>query len=409
MKNLIGIAIITVLFRYRLAAVQKSLLAKYLPDGCEKISYNPEDGAKNYQHFSLKNNISTEDDGFRALFKYENDKIVKKYRFRASSKLNQLSWYFKNQAPDFGFINMIEGKCYYRFAGKDDSFVADAVYVYIMEKRFKNDLYEFLSSKKAYKNEIQWQIDLMIKIALSIKKFQDRNMVHRNLSLESIKMTLTLKNSVSFPVIDNIEDAISTNDNSPYKYKPSFFLPENETRVSNEFSFDIYSLGKIFYHIANPSLILKGGSEILATCTEDNFIDTYLYCEYLEPLVFAMIDEIRSKRPGIEAVIERLREIRQEVSVKMIRLYNHFKEQFDTKHKIDQEGKRVPLTGNDLLVATTGMTKFSLFYEAFVLKAKEEVDKVYSADSPYYKAFYNEHREVLDILANMGDADEMLI
>ena len=414
----IRLLILTVMLKNIKTDIYKTTVERLLPQGCKKINHDVRIfSTSDPKHFGLKNAMRLYSTRNEIVFDYTQDHVVRKIAINNTHQINQLAHLFKLEGmpeAEAGIARIKQNGCY--FDTTDYKSIKSTSYkminVYLIEEKFIHDLFDFLGTKQKYLKELQWQIDLMIKIAIVVRKIHKRNIVLRNLDLTTIRMKDLPQYSSSYPILNDFHEAVTVGQGETYNYEHSFFQPKNEFNKSDSFAFDIYSLGKIFYAISHWNVFSSTGARFLYKCdsSSENQKPNFLYCDYLEEFIFEMINEDPSQRPSIDSIITRLREVRVTINNKLFIIYEYLRNQIETGVGTDENGNLYDLTPIEVKKLEEIIKDYSYLYEVHVIHSLSEINQLYpEINNPYRMQFYEEHQEMLEALEKAGYNSSNLI
>ena len=292
--------------------------------------------------------------------------------------------------------------------------LSDEVNIFTVKHKYDHDLYDVVSSGKSYTQQIQWKFDMMIKALLAVSHLHENGYIHRGIDYTVFKIKEPIDKLVITLILTSYEFFIKIGQRDKLPISPSFFTPpEAEEKPLARPTFDVYSLGRLFYFIMNFKAYEKYRNRgTLITCEEEdtlNFLDP-IYCEYIDDLVELMTKPNPEERPSLEVILVTLRARRQLISDENMRKFSYYQMIVKKGEKVDQDGRWSKLTPDERNLAIEGMNLYSEFYENYVLMSKQIVDNQYQdPNNPIHKNFINEHKEAIKALQEAGAYEKLVI
>ena len=413
---MISLITILVLVTARKANMSKSHVTKQIPHGCKKIDYNVERHGRGDGRIGLLGLNRISSDGFKEVYDLRNGTVLKRFElntFKDFFSIVPVLQVVTIDNPSYHINGIVPGGCYYRIIETYRKGIVNTVYFYVVLKRMFLDLFDVLSSRQSYVTNIQWKIDMLIKVTKAVQYLHGLGFYHRDIRPENILVDRPIKDSLLNPVLTHFNSAVNEDKFLNHELKESFYRPiiSKIKQVSAE-KYDIYSLGRSFYVIMNFKVFSRTGLNHFFLCNNPKYgkkldID---YCHYFETLILLMTDPDEDKRPTVSEVLTSLREIRTKLNIHSHKLFTHFDNMLKTNTRINSHGFKESLTPYWRQKVKSAKEKNSDFYELFVLSSKNELDRLYpNSNNPIRKEFMEEHQMTLLALTQLGYLQRVII
>ena len=405
----IQLILIAVLAQQSLSLLARSTVRKLIPPDCQEVHYNVENHGRIDGKIGLLGLIPLSSEKNKEVYDYKDNLVIRRFSFDNTDVLlwggmiNVMSMTSTNH-----YINTaVPNGCFYRAEAHSDSSFYRRVTFYFLLKKMKHDLFDILGSREAYATNIQWQLDMMIKITKAVRYFHDTGYVHRSLNLENILVDNDLTYMVQNPSITHFDYALKQGEPTKKIRQEDFFTSKTVVhRLKIDPRLDIFSLGRVFFSILNFKWVSSTGMNKFKTCSEMDKKKKkfdFFYCHYFEPLILSMTDADINNRPQTNIILQDLRRIRKRMNFRMHTYFAHYKNMIDSGFRTSTQGKQVPMSKAWIQTAKEKMKTYSSFYEVFLLESKIQMKALYpDPTNPHRVEYYKEHRKGLKALIEMA-------
>lgn len=415
--NLIKLILLTVLVQLNSSTLTKIKVEEVLANRCQRLVHmidlqpytSKVFGIKGLTFLKAENNVQYFSDNNDNLIRHDSIIIYSQLK-----SLNRIAGIIFNPCKYYDIDTVLDNSCFYNTI--DTKIKASKSYrkvdVYFKIKSYTKDLFDVVNSGKEFAANINWKIDIIIKLAQAVEHLQEYGFVHRQLSPEAFKIKESFKRIVLVPILSDFKNALEINKPNSPKINSSFFTPPEALTVSiMHTSFDIFSLGRLFYFVMN-SKVYNSNSNTMIMCDDQNkgsLLDSH-YCMFIEGLVELMIDPIPKNRPTIQQILVTLRAQRTKINHEIRTHFNYYSQLYHTKEMFDSNGKYLKLTIAQMEVVKERLTEYSDLYELYVEEVRQEIEKRYKDPSNTIRLnFLNEHRDMLELLQAQETQSNMII
>ena len=405
---------ITVLARISSSTLTTAEINVAIPSAFKLVDYDPDNTAKSSEKIGIKNLYRNAYFNDENIYDYSNGEVIEKIKVTDSQdflKIKNLLKIMCREDDNHYIRRANSNSCVYVVSKNTSTNVYYAAFYFVF-KVSKITLIEMFLKKKGFINEVQWQLDMMIKITKAVKALHRLGFVHRDITPDSIMFFNDIKEPIQSPVLINFQNAMPLNHPKSYPFEPNFFTPPftKVTDLTNP-KFDVYSLGRLFYVIMNHKFAIKNSRYRFYHCQngENELISKY-YCKFFEPLFSLMMSDDISNTPSIDNVLEGLRAIRKRLNKWIRTNYLTFKNMLDTGKRINSKNQEVELTAEWRQAVEDAKRNNSYFYDHYVLDVYKRIEAVYPDNSDQRKAdFYKEHEEMINSLKQRGYIQRILV
>lgn len=264
--------------------------------------------------------------------------------------------------------------------------------VYLTMPKFGKSLFYVLSEGMECTEQIMWAIDMMLKMTIAVGNLHSLGFIHRDIKFENFLLIENVESVESFvftPVlidfdISALKNTAAGNSHGTPFYKPKEASPYTEMQPS----YDVFSLGKLFYYLLNTNLVeltKEDHPDVINCKAKFNLVDEdgnevtfhLLYCYYFENLILSMTKESAEQRISIAEVKEALINIRKDVDELITDQRKILEDEIEQAKAILENDPNNEDAQDQVEENEEELEGLPITFQMYVARMKEEIDRLY--------------------------------
>ena len=387
-----------------------------LSSECTQLKYNPDEKPYSPTEFGIKGLTFIDQGAHGKVFAMESQNIIKRIRMYddvfmkgIEPELNVLI----SAKGSYNILSIEHGGCFFYHGEKTSDTTIESLRIYLIMKRmFGGDLFTLLKKRKPYTRQIMWKIDMMIKVTKSVQKLHNLGFIHRDLKTENILILEAADKFVYTPVLSDFDTCIETSQNDHRDVGTIIYHPpEAFSYPAIVPSYDVYSLGVLFFFMLNYERALSIGKIDITERCEGNFLKVLdaNYCIFFEPMIRQMLSEDPSKRQSIDLVLRDLRIARENVNKNIRDLRIFFRNAIENGKVMWDSGEEHVVEEADKQKYINSYNNLGATYQEYLIELHTQIDIFHEENDPIYQDFLEEHGETWRSLQANSVKHEMII
>ena len=224
------------------------------------------------------------------------------YLFKLGAELSVLN----AAVGQYDIQHKVENGCFYTIK-KYNQEQATQVIMYLKVRKLYETYFGLLNLNKDYAFQGMWHFDQIIKITRAVQRLHGLGFIHRDLKIENLMVAENPNNFAFTPVLIDFDLSIISGKPDDSRCGTKFYMPpEMGPNIPQLPSLDVYILGRLFYFLMNPFVIVKNNYTKTPPCGNRSLPYADYYCHddlaELDTFVQSMVSSNPTARPSMDEV-----------------------------------------------------------------------------------------------------------